>query len=63
MENTSEKQNNTQPHLDEDHHIHQKKNVYHKTLHIIFVAIILAFLCLIFFLIHQNGKSIYENGL
>ncbi len=42
---------------------HHKKNIYPATRHILLVACVLLALCIIVFLIHQNGKSIYDNGL
>lgn len=42
---------------------HHKKNLYPVARHILLVACILFALCLIIFLVHQNGKSIYEHGV
>lgn len=40
-----------------------KKNIYSTGRHLLLICCILFGLCLIIFLVHQNGKSIYENGL
>jgi hypothetical protein len=42
---------------------HLKKNIYPAARHILLIIIIIFALCVIVFLIHQNGKSIYDNGL
>ena len=42
---------------------HIKKNAYPAVRHILIVTCVLFALSLIIFLIHQNGKSIYDNGL
>lgn len=42
---------------------HHKKNIYPSTRHVLLITFILFGLCLILFLIHQNGKSIYDNGI
>lgn len=49
----------TQPPL----HAHIKKNVYPIIRHTILIACVLFTLCLIIFLIHQNGRVIYEKGI
>lgn len=56
----SEKQNETpspetQP--------HSKKNAYPAVRHILIIALVLFTLSIMIFLIHQNGKSIYDNGI
>lgn len=43
--------------------IHHTKNLYPIVRHTILVVCILFFIVLIMFLIHQNGKSIYDNGI
>ncbi len=43
--------------------IHRTKNLYPVVRHVILVIIVLLFITLIIFLMHQNGKSIYDNGL
>ncbi len=40
-----------------------KRNLYLTARHILLVALVLLGLSLIVFLIHQNGKSIYDNGI
>lgn len=45
----------TQPHI--------KKNAYPVVRHILIVAFVLFALSIMIFLIHQNGKSIYDNGI
>lgn len=42
---------------------HHLKNVYPTMRHIILVVSILLAIAVIMFLIHQNGKSIYEHGV
>lgn len=42
---------------------HHLKNVYPTMRHIILVVSILLAVAVIMFLIHQNGKSIYEHGV
>ena len=42
---------------------HLKKNIYPMARHILLITAIVFGLCVIVFLIHQNGKSIYDNGL
>jgi hypothetical protein len=44
-------------------HPHHLKNVYPTMRHIILVVSILLALTVLMFLIHQNGKSIYEHGV
>jgi hypothetical protein len=44
-------------------HVHLKKNIYPTARHLLLVACVLLTLCVLVFLVHQNGKSIYENGL
>jgi hypothetical protein len=43
--------------------IRHTKNLYPVVRHTILIAIILLFITLIVFLMHQNGKSIYDNGI
>lgn len=43
--------------------IHHTKNLYPIVRHTILIAIVLLCATLIIFLMHQNGKSIYDNGL
>lgn len=43
--------------------IHHTKNLYPVVRHILLILTILFFITLIVFLMHQNGKSIYDNGL
>jgi hypothetical protein len=43
--------------------VHHKKNIYPTVRHMILVVAVLLTICIIAFLIHQNGKSIYDNGL
>lgn len=42
---------------------HQKKNLYPAVRHILLVICVLFALAFIVFLMHQNGKSIYDNGI
>jgi hypothetical protein len=42
---------------------HSKKNVYPAVRHILIIALVLFALSIMIFLIHQNGKSIYDNGI
>ncbi len=42
---------------------HQKKNIYPLVRHIFIIAVTLATISILIFLIYQNGKSIYDNGL
>jgi hypothetical protein len=42
---------------------HTETNVYPSLRTTFLVILILISLCIIFFLIYQNGKSIYANGL
>lgn len=44
-------------------HTQQIKNVYSVARRIILVSCVLFALFLIIFLMHQNGKSIYDNGI
>lgn len=43
--------------------VHHKKNIYPIVRHAILIACVLLTFFLVVFLIHQNGKSIYENGI
>ncbi len=43
--------------------IHHTRNLYPVVRHIILIVLILLFAALIVFLMIQNGKSIYENGI
>lgn len=40
-----------------------KKNLYPFVRHVFLISVVLCIFLLLFFLIYQNGKSIYENGL
>ena len=40
-----------------------KKNIYPSLRHILLVSFVIMCMALILFLMHQNGKSIYDNGL
>lgn len=51
------------PPLIDHQEMHHKKNIYPSLRHTILVAFVLLTICVIAFLIHQNGKSIYDNGL
>jgi len=42
---------------------HHTQNLYPRARHIILVSLVLFSIALIIFLMHQNGKSIYDNGL
>jgi hypothetical protein len=42
---------------------HHLKNVYPTMRHIILIVLILLAISIIMFLIHQNGRSIYEHGV
>ncbi len=44
-------------------YVHEKRNIYPLVRHILLVACVLLTVCLVIFLIHQNGKSIYDNGI
>ncbi len=48
---------------DNDLVIHHTKNLYPIVRHIILLLFVLISLTLILLLIHQNGKSIYDNGI
>jgi hypothetical protein len=43
--------------------IHHTKNLYPLVRHILLVICVLFSVALIILLIHQNGKSIYDNGI
>lgn len=43
--------------------MHLKRNIYPSARHILLIITVLFTICIILFLIHQNGKSIYDNGL
>ena len=43
--------------------LHQKKNIYPLVRHVFIIAVTLATISIAIFLIYQNGKSIYDNGL
>lgn len=43
--------------------LRHKKNLYPYVRHLLLAIAVLLALTLIFFLIYQNGKSIYDNGL
>jgi hypothetical protein len=60
--NNTEVVKDTTQDTDSVHH-HKIKNFYPEARHILLVVFVLLCLCIIFFLVHQNGKSIYENGL
>lgn len=47
----------------ENNELHQKKNIYPLVRHIFIIAVTLATISIVIFLIYQNGKSIYDNGL
>jgi hypothetical protein len=42
---------------------HHKKNIYPIARHTLLILTLILCVCIILFLIHQNGKSIYDNGL
>lgn len=42
---------------------HLKKNIYPMARHLLLIVAIAFGVSIILFLIHQNGKSIYDNGL
>lgn len=52
-----------QPEVKEEQVIHHVKNIYPSVRHIVLTLIVLITLCVVIFLIHQNGKSIYDHGL
>ncbi len=43
--------------------IYHTKNLYPAVRHIMLVVCVLFFIVLTLFLVHQNGKSIYDNGI
>ncbi len=43
--------------------IHHTKNLYPLVRHVLLIICILFSLTLILLLMHQNGKSIYDNGI
>jgi hypothetical protein len=43
--------------------VHHTKNLYPVVRHILLIICILFSITLILLLMHQNGKSIYDNGL
>jgi hypothetical protein len=43
--------------------IHHTKNLYPVVRHLTLIVLVLLFATLILFLMHQNGKSIYDNGI
>jgi hypothetical protein len=43
--------------------VHHTKNLYPFVRHTLLVICVLFSLLLILFLMHQNGKSIYDNGI
>lgn len=43
--------------------IHHTRNLYPVVRHTLLIVFILLGITLIIFLMHQNGKSIYDNGL
>ncbi len=43
--------------------IYHTKNLYPAVRHIIIILIVIFCVALIIFLMHQNGKSIYDNGI
>lgn len=43
--------------------IHHTKNLYPVARHLTLIVLVLLFATLIVFLMHQNGKSIYDNGI
>jgi hypothetical protein len=51
------------PTLEAPFPVHHKKNIYPTARHFLLIISVLLALCVIIFLIHQNGKSIYDNGL
>mgnify|MGYP003405193083 FL=1 len=42
---------------------HHTKNIYPAVRHALLIACILCALFIIIFLMYQNGKSIYDNGI
>lgn len=42
---------------------HKKINLYPSLRHILLVILVILGFTLVLFLMHQNGKSIYENGI
>lgn len=55
--NTSQKENTSNV------TIHHTKNLYPVVRHILLVICVLFSITLILLLMHQNGKSIYDNGI
>lgn len=45
------------------HQAHHKKNIYPYLRHTLLIIIVLIAFLTIMFLIHQNGKSLYEHGI
>lgn len=67
-QNLSVQLNNQATHLPEatshEHETHHHiKNIYPTMRHLILVMFVLIALFIILFLMHQNGKSIYEHGI
>jgi lipopolysaccharide/colanic/teichoic acid biosynthesis glycosyltransferase len=42
---------------------HLKKNLYPAIRHVLLIVFVLLTIVTILFLMHQNGKSIYEHGI
>lgn len=60
---TSSQSNQTKPNTPTVPVIHHTKNLYPLVRHVLLIICILFSLALILLLIHQNGKSIYDNGI
>lgn len=52
----------TQP-TSEKNTFHQKRNIYPLVRHVFIIAVALATVSIVIFLIYQNGQSIYDKGL
>ncbi len=46
-----------------EEHPHHQRNVYQRIRHIFLIISVLCALSIIIFLMYQNGKIIYDNGL
>lgn len=49
--------------LEEAYEEHKVKNLYPAVRHILLIILVLFTLIFLVFLMHQNGRSIYEHGI
>jgi hypothetical protein len=60
---TASQSNQTRPNIPVVPVVHHTKNLYPLVRHTLLIICVLFSLALILLLMHQNGKSIYDNGI